>query len=64
MSEGKIKSLDIAVPLFNEEESVENLYVEILPILKALNDQEIETRLLLLNDGSSDKTLEKLNDCF
>ena len=28
MSEGKIKSLDIAVPLFNEEESVENLYVK------------------------------------
>ena len=64
MSEGKIKSLDIAVPLFNEEESVENLYVEILPILAALNDQEIEANLLLLNDGSTDKTLEKLNDLF
>ena len=64
MSEGKIKSLDIAVPLFNEEESVENLYVEILPILAALNDQEIEANLLLLNDGSTDKTLKKLNDLF
>ena len=64
MSRIKIKSLDIAVPLFNEEESVENLYIEFLPILKALNDQKIETKLLLFNDGSSDKTLEKLNYFF
>lgn len=64
MSRVKIKSLDIAVPLFNEEESVENLYIEFLPILKALNDQKIETKLLLFNDGSSDKTLEKLNYFF
>ena len=35
-----LNNLDVAVPLFNEEESVENLFNEILPILKALNDRE------------------------
>ena len=50
-----LNNLDVAVPLFNEEESVENLYNEILPILKALKDREIESKLLLVNDGSSGK---------
>ena len=59
-----LNNLDIAVPLFNEEESVENLYNEILPILMALKDREIESKLLLVNDGSSDKTLEKLEEFF
>ena len=59
-----LNNLDVAVPLFNEEESVENLYNEILPILKALKDREIESKLLLVNDGSSDKTLEKLEEFF
>jgi dolichol-phosphate mannosyltransferase len=59
-----IKSLDIAIPLFNEEDSVENLYTEIQKVKETLNNNNIYVKILLVNDGSTDKTEKKLNQYF
>jgi dolichol-phosphate mannosyltransferase len=59
-----IKSLDIAVPLFNEEDGVKNLYIEIQKVKKTLNNKNIDVKILLVNDGSTDETEEKLKYFF
>ena len=64
MNNDYMNSLDIAIPLFNEEDSIENLSIEIIPILESLKDKKIDSRLILVNDGSADKTEEKLKEFF
>lgn len=64
MNNNYMNSLDIAIPLFNEEDSIENLSIEIIPILESLKDKKIDSRLILVNDGSADKTEEKLKEFF
>ena len=64
MNNNYMNSLDIAIPLFNEEDSIENLSIEIIPILESLKDKKIDSRLILVNDGSDDKTEEKLKEFF
>ena len=64
MNNSYMNSLDIAIPLFNEEDSIENLSIEIIPILESLKDKKIDSRLILVNDGSADKTEEKLKEFF
>ena len=59
-----IESLDIAIPLYNEENSVEKLYIEIQEVKKILNTKSIKVKILLVNDGSTDKTEEMLNFYF
>lgn len=53
--------IDIVVPCYNEEKTIEIFYNEIKNIL----DEKIEWNLIFIDDGSSDKTLseiKKLND--
>ena len=64
MNNNYMNSLDIAIPLFNEEDSIENLSIEIIPILESLKEKKIDSRLILVNDGSVDKTEEKLKEFF
>ena len=54
MNNNYMNSLDIAIPLFNEEDSIENLSTEIIPILDSLKEKKIDSRLILVNDGSVD----------
>jgi len=49
--------LSIVVPLYNEEESVDALYDE---IRAAADDLGLDWELLLVDDGSSDGTLDRL----
>ena len=47
----------MVVPVFNEAESVESLYRELLPVLKSLRRTH---EIIFVNDGSTDGTLKTL----
>ncbi len=51
--------LSIVVPCYNEEGNVDVFYEEIYKIFK---NKKIRYEIVFVNDGSRDKTLEKLND--
>ena len=48
--------LSIIIPMYNEQESLDSLFVE----LSGLFGQEAETEIIFINDGSSDNTLSIL----
>lgn len=49
--------LSVIVPCFNEEESVEDFYVEFIKNEAFFRQEEIEFELLYINDGSKDNTV-------
>lgn len=51
--------VSIVVPLFNEEESLGPLYFEIIKAVKSIN---IDYEIVFVDDGSTDKSLEKLRE--
>lgn len=51
--------LTIVIPLYNEEGNVKELYRELYAVL---NDQQLSYELLFINDGSSDKTAELIEE--
>ena len=53
------KSLTIATPFFNEEESLENFFYTLKKINNLIN-KKIETKYLFIDDGSTDSTKDKL----
>ncbi|MCK5122947.1 MAG: glycosyltransferase family 2 protein [Candidatus Pacebacteria bacterium] len=57
--ENKNKQLSIVVPCFNEEGNIEILYAEILNACKSLNKT---FEIIFIDDGSTDKTFEKLKN--
>ena len=48
-------SISIIIPVYNEE-----MYVE--EIIRRVNSIKIEKEIIVINDGSTDKSLEKLNN--
>lgn len=56
MSDKNIQ-LSVVVPLFNEEDNVNALFDR---IHKVLGEMDLTTELILVNDGSKDKTLAKV----
>ena len=52
--------LCVAVPMFNEEGGAENCVIEINKVLKNLKN--VHSKLLVVNDGSSDNTHEVLTE--
>lgn len=55
-----MKKISIIVPCYNEEEALPIFYDEITKVMKELPNYELE--LLLINDGSKDKTLEEIRE--
>jgi len=51
--------VSIVVPLYNEEESLGPLYLEIIKAVKTIN---IDYEIVFIDDGSTDKSLEKLRE--
>ena len=58
----KIKSLTIAIPLYNEEKSILNLHERLTNLLKTINLEIV--KVLLVDDGSIDDTNKLLNKFF
>ena len=57
------KSLTIAIPLFNEEEGIQNLYKELDKEIQNIQ-KYVDLKILLVNDGSTDKTQSLLEKFF
>lgn len=53
-------TLDIIIPCYNEEKAIKKLYEKLIDILYTLDD--IDSRFIFINDGSSDKTLSVIKD--
>lgn len=56
-----IKTLEVIIPIYNEEECLGELYRRLSGLRTALADS-FETTFLFINDGSRDGTLEMLRD--
>ena len=56
-------SITIAIPLFNEEDGIENLYKQLDDEIENLK-QLGEIKILLIDDGSTDKTSDLLKQFF
>ncbi len=52
-----MKKLSVVVPCYNEQETVEKFYETAVPVLSR---SEMDFEIIFVNDGSRDKTLEKL----
>jgi glycosyltransferase involved in cell wall biosynthesis len=52
--------LSIVIPLYNEEESVDALYEEVRAAADGLGTRWASWELLLVDDGSTDRTVERL----
>jgi len=52
------RTLSVVIPLFNEHESLEELYES---ILETLGQMQIETEILFVDDGSTDGSFEVLS---
>jgi dolichol-phosphate mannosyltransferase len=59
----KLPSLTVCVPLFNEEEVVDDLSFNLTKLNNDLNNKAV-LNFLLIDDGSEDSTFDKLNYYF
>lgn len=55
-----MRLLSVVVPCYNEEENVEDFYIELMKNEAFLKEKELEVELLYIDDGSKDKTAEKV----
>lgn len=60
---GRIESVSLVIPFFNEEDSVLPLKARLLPVLDILAE-ELKVQLVLVDDGSSDSTYSRLREHF
>ena len=55
--------LSIIIPCYNEEEGIENLSLQLSPVLRKLSE-EWDLELIFVDDGSKDRTNELLRENF
>lgn len=58
---GKADTLYIVIPAYNEEENIEQCVNDWYPVVESHNGAG-RSRLLIVNDGSKDRTCEKLRE--
>lgn len=56
----KCDSLYIVMPAYNEESNIEKVIEHWYPVVEKIGD---DSRLVVINDGSKDKTYEKIQKC-
>jgi dolichol-phosphate mannosyltransferase len=54
------QSLTVIIPCYNEELMIEKTYQRVKHVFSSLS--EVDACIIFINDGSSDKTSEKLNN--
>lgn len=59
LSYSKVVKISIIAPVYNEEESLKQLYSEVVAVLEPLS---FDYEIIAVNDGSSDKSIEVLNE--
>ncbi len=52
--------LSVVVPCYNEEETVEDFYIELMKNEVYFKEKSLEVEILYIDDGSRDKTVEKV----
>ncbi len=61
-----MKKISLLIPVYNEEESLDSLYAALLPLLAnshhGLNGKKYKWEVILVDDGSSDNSYEKLKE--
>jgi glycosyltransferase involved in cell wall biosynthesis len=57
------KYLDIVVPFLNEEDSLPEMISSFLMISDTFQNLHYDVNLLLINDGSTDKSFEIVKSC-
>ncbi|NPB05940.1 MAG: glycosyltransferase family 2 protein [Aquificae bacterium] len=55
----KVKKLSVVIPVYNEEENVEELYRELKEVLEKLG---LDYEIIFVNDGSTDRTPQILDE--
>lgn len=63
MNDHSRTTLSIVIPCYNEEEGIENLHQQLKPVLEEL-EQRYQLQLILVDDGSTDKTNQLLHAFF
>lgn len=58
----KKKLFSVVIPFFNEEENVVSLFTEVVKSLEN-NFFDHDYEIIMVNDGSTDKTWEKIKEC-
>lgn len=58
---GKAEILYIVIPAYNEEENIEQCVNDWYPVVES-HDGEGSSRLVIVNDGSKDRTYEKMRE--
>ena len=58
-----MKKLSIVIPCYNEEEGINNLALQLKPVIRELK-KKYSIELILVNDGSTDRTLILLSKYF
>ena len=56
------KVISVVVPVYNEEAGIQDFLMKQLMLV--LGDLKYETEVVLVNDGSRDETVEKIQECM
>ena len=57
-----MEKLSVIVPCFNEQETLQDYYDAISKVRETLLGKECELQVILVDDGSNDKTLAKMKE--
>ena len=55
---GESMKISVVIPFYNEERMIEKMYSELVHVLNQQTTEEFE--IILIDDGSKDKTFEKI----
>ncbi|MCC5835397.1 MAG: glycosyltransferase family 2 protein [Opitutales bacterium] len=59
LSESSVPDLSLIVPMYNEEAGVSSFFDE---VFKTFENSELDIEIVAVNDGSSDRTMERLRE--
>lgn len=54
--------LSVVVPCFNEEESIDDFYLELMKNQTYFQEKEVDMEILFIDDGSKDNTIGKIKE--
>ena len=60
----KMELLSVIVPSYNEEENIFDFYEELMKNAPFFQSRELDVKVIYIDDGSKDKTAEKVKGLF